>query len=624
MRILLVEDDPFTGLTLRDSLSAQQYGVDVATDGETGLQLLQESNYDLVLLDIMLPKLDGISVCQRLRAQGYDSPILLLTAKDSRHDRILGLDAGADDYVVKPFDLPELMARIRALLRRGKGTPTAVITWENICFDPTHSEVTCHGRPLHLTPKEYRLLELFLRNPKRIFSRSTILDRLWDIADAPGEETVSSHIYSLRQKLKGAGAADLIETVHGLGYRLKSPSLPTDMGDSPQKLLPENQRDLKHRQRTLAHLTKTWEKFKPKLLSQIDTLEAIVNAWIAGHIVSEQQQQAEGIAHRLAGSLGLFGWVEGSQLARQIELLFQQEEILEAEQVQSVIHHIQSLRQGVNAEAVVAQRSVAAMPKTSRLIDLPLLLIVDDDLLLAEQIQTEADSWGVRVEVATNLAVARVMIAESLPDAILLDLNFPGATEDGLTLLQDLANRFPQIPVLVFTVRESLSDRVEVVRLGGCAFLHKPLPTNQILRAVTEVLHRPHHSIANRVMVVGSDAEFSANLRALLQPWQVEVIALDNPQQFWDVLTTLAPELLIIRLDLSIFSGLDLCQVVRHDPQWKNLPILVITHQPDVILMQRVFAAGATDLILEPFADRDFVRRVISRLEGITVPVSCL
>jgi PleD family two-component response regulator len=125
-------------------------------------------------------------------------------------------------------------------------------------------------------------------------------------------------------------------------------------------------------------------------------------------------------------------------------------------------------------------------------------------------------------------------------------------------------------------------------------------------------------------MVVGSDAEFSANLRALLQPWQVEVIALDNPQQFWDVLTTLAPELLIIRLDLSIFSGLDLCQVVRHDPQWKNLPILVITHQPDVILMQRVFAAGATDLILEPFADRDFVRRVISRLEGITVPVSCL
>jgi DNA-binding response OmpR family regulator len=155
---------------------------------------------------------------------------------------------------------------------------------------------------------------------------------------------------------------------------------------------------------------------------------------------------------------------------------------------------------------------------------------------------------------------------------------------------------------------------VEVVRLGGSAFLHKPLSTHQILQAVSETLSQTHRPPANRVMVVGCDRAFLANLKQLLQPWGVEVSTLENPQQFWEVLQTTMPDLLVVGGELPDFSSIDLCQVVRHDPQWKDLPILVVTEQMDMTLMQAVFAAGANDSIHKSASNPDLVNRIISRL----------
>lgn len=613
MRILLVEDDQITGLALVDSLTAQQYVVNLANDGETGLQLAQEFAYDLVLLDIVLPKLDGISVCQRLRGQGYEGPILLLTAKDSSSDRVLGLDAGADDYVVKPFDLPELLARIRALLRRNKSGMPNIITWETIRFDPAHSEVTCNGKPIHLTPKEYCVLELFLFNPKRIFSRSAILDRLWDFAESPGEETVSSHIYSLRQKLKAAGSADMIETVHGLGYRLRTPSRSSEPAASsdlePPLAVATPRRD--RQQAAVARTAKLWEKFKPKLMTQILDLETAINALPSQ---PDCQQVAEQTAHKLVGSLGLFGWTEGSRMARQLEKLLQQPEMLKSDEIDWAMARIQLIRQGVDhvtVDDVVLSPAIATPLPYS-----PLILVVDDDLLLAEQLRLEATLLGMRVEVATDLAVARVMIAKTPPDAILLDLNFPRSTEDGLSLLKELANCLPRIPVLVFTVRESLGDRVQALQLGARAFLHKPLLTHQIFQAIIEVLqHRPLSG--HRVIVVNEDAIALSTLAASLRSWNVETTTVENPKHFWQVLTTVMPDLLILERELSAISGLDLCQVVRHDPQWRDLPILVMTDRTDLASIQQVFAAGASDFIAKPVVESELVMRIVSRLEGL-------
>jgi len=181
--------------------------------------------YDLILLDIVLPKLDGMSLCKRFRAEGYMTPIILLTDQGQIIAKVAGLDAGADDYVVKPFNMAELSARIRAVLRRSIANPSPVLTWGDLFLNLSTCEVTYNGQPLVLTTKEYELLELLLRDSQHVLSTDEILDRLWSSEEFPSEATVRSHIRRVRQKLGLAGApADFISTVHGRGYYLKVPS----------------------------------------------------------------------------------------------------------------------------------------------------------------------------------------------------------------------------------------------------------------------------------------------------------------------------------------------------------------------------------------------------------------
>ena len=225
MRILLVEDDVGLAEALAEALTDQEYIVDVANDGELGWVQAQSINYDLILLDVMLPKLDGITLCRQLRTQNYSSPILMITALDTSLDKVTGLDAGADDYVVKPIDLPVLLARVRALLRRGTTSTSPVLEWGGLKLDPSTYEVSYNNLPLRLTPKEYSLLELFLRSGRRVLSRSLLIEHLWSLEDPPSEDTVKAHLKSVRHKLKAVGAPkDLIETVHGIGYRLNQNS----------------------------------------------------------------------------------------------------------------------------------------------------------------------------------------------------------------------------------------------------------------------------------------------------------------------------------------------------------------------------------------------------------------
>jgi two-component system, OmpR family, response regulator len=222
MRILLVEDDERIATALSETLGDRQYIVDIAADGEEGWDFIETYTYDLIILDIMLPKLSGIALCQRLRGAKYKTPVLMLTARDTSMDKVMGLDVGADDYVVKPFDLEELTARIRALLRRGSVSFLPVLEWGKLRLDPSSCEVIYDNQKLHLTPKEYKLLELFLRNGRRVLSRSVIIDNIWSYEEIPGEEVVKVHLKELRKKLKTAGAPpDFIETVYGLGYRIK-------------------------------------------------------------------------------------------------------------------------------------------------------------------------------------------------------------------------------------------------------------------------------------------------------------------------------------------------------------------------------------------------------------------
>ncbi|MDJ0590838.1 MAG: response regulator transcription factor [Pleurocapsa sp. MO_226.B13] len=223
MKLLLVEDDWEISELLKEVLTDQQYVVDVATDGQEGWDFVEAFDYDLVLLDVMLPKLDGFSLCRQLRDRDYEMPVLMLTAKDTTAEKVQGLDAGADDYIVKPYKLDELLARVRALLRRGIASMSPILKWGQLSLNSNTCKVKYQEQALKLTPKEYCLLELFMRNGGKLLSRNAILENLWSFEEPPDEDAIKAHIRRLRKKLSKVGAAnDFIETVYGLGYRLNS------------------------------------------------------------------------------------------------------------------------------------------------------------------------------------------------------------------------------------------------------------------------------------------------------------------------------------------------------------------------------------------------------------------
>lgn len=222
--ILVIDDDDRITSMLRRSLAFEGYEVNIANNGADGLKSFMMKEPDLVILDVMMPYIDGMEVCRRIRESGSHVPILMLTAKDEINDRVKGLDLGADDYVVKPFALEELLARARALFRR-KGERTdkqeSVLTFEDLALDLDAREAIRSGRRIELTSKEYELLLLFMQNPKRVLTRDTIMEKIWGY-DFSGESNVLEvYIAMLRQKLEEGGGSRIIVTVRGTGYVLK-------------------------------------------------------------------------------------------------------------------------------------------------------------------------------------------------------------------------------------------------------------------------------------------------------------------------------------------------------------------------------------------------------------------
>ena len=339
MKILLVEDDEGTAEVLQNTLAGQHYTVDLAMDGQAGLSLVEAFAYDLVLLDVMLPKLDGLKFCRQLRDRGDSTPVMLLTALDSSISKVIGLDAGANDYVVKPFDTNELLARIRALLRRGTTVLSSVIEAGNIRLDTNSCRVTCDGKLLHLTAKEYTILEFLLHNTHRIFAQNQLLDHLWSCEEMPSENTVRAHIKALRQKLKKAGADRYIETVYGLGYRLTlGEKVKQAEGKVPQTTVYRTEPQMSSAAAAI------WERFKPKYISHVTVLEQAITTQIAGKLTEELRQQAQQEAHLLIGSLASFGFVEAERLCREIEQVFRAGEQSQDE-VERLCQLIVALRQ---------------------------------------------------------------------------------------------------------------------------------------------------------------------------------------------------------------------------------------------------------------------------------------
>ncbi len=221
MRILVVEDEEKVASFIRKGLEEEHYAVDLALDGTEGLHLAETNPYDLIVLDLMLPGLDGFRFVQRLRQEGIDTPILILTAKDSVESKVRGLDLGADDYLTKPFAFAELLARVRALLRRGKPHTPPVLRVADLTLDPAARRVTRAGKVIELTPKEFALLEYLMRHAGRVLTRTMILEHVWDQNFDSYTNVVDVYINYLRKKIDHGFEPRLIHTVRSVGYVLR-------------------------------------------------------------------------------------------------------------------------------------------------------------------------------------------------------------------------------------------------------------------------------------------------------------------------------------------------------------------------------------------------------------------
>lgn len=620
MRILLVDDDELLMNTLASRLMEEHYVVDVVAEGKAVWDYLSVLAYDLIVLDVMLPDENGVSLCQRLRAQGYDLPILLLTARRAREEVVKGLNAGADDYVVKPFDFTELTARIRALLRRERHALPPVLSWGELRLDTNTCEATYAEQPMTLTPKEYELLELFLRQPTRVYNPDAIIENLWSLENPPGEEAVRTHIKGIRQKFKKAGAPrDLIKTVYGIGYRLKpeeqahptktTPSAPTTQSSvgGNQSFPPQNGGGAAasaQNAKTLAAVARTWEQFKEVMQERTKILEQAAQALEQDSLEGELQHQAQAAAHKLVGSLGSFGFPKGSRLARELE------DVLKAEVSPHQAQRFSELVETLHGELNRPFETIS--PAHNK----PLLLIVDHEA--EEQLAAQATDEGMRSAISTPKQ-AKHLIRQERPAAVLLKLHSvqthraePHLLSE-LDLLAQLHHQMPNVPIVVVTDEENFTNRLEIVRRGARILLTQPVTPPEAVKAVMRVLRRS--GAGAKVMIVDDDEQILKLVQTSLAPWGFQMTTLDDPKRFWEVLQDVAPDLLVLDIEMPEYNGLELCQVLRSDPRWSQLPVLFLTVHEDAKTQYQAFSIGADDYLTKPVMGAELANRILNRLE---------
>ncbi|MGI9149408.1 MAG: response regulator [Chloroflexota bacterium] len=312
--------------------------------------------------------------------------------------------------------------------------------------------------------------------------------------------------------------------------------------------------------------------------------------------------------HKLVGAIGSFGFTEGSRLARAAEQLLQSETIPSQECATQLEAIVGNLARELRQDARLLAREAIPKPKK------PLVLLVDDDVNLCEILASEAEAQQLQVRHAASIRSARRLIGEHPPDLVLLDLGFEGGHADSLSLLSELAQRDPSVPVVVLTASTDLLDRVAVAERGAVAFLQKSLPPAQVIDAISQIL-KQDRTVEARVLVVDDDPLVLEVLQTLLAPHGYRVTTLSDPMRFWDVLEESPPDLLLLDVDMPEVTGIKLCRAVRTDMRWAGVPILFLSAHDDASTIQRVFAAGADDYLIKPIVVSELLIRVANRLE---------
>ena len=617
MKILLVEDDEIIAQTLVEILRDRYYIVDLAAEGDLGWEMVKTYDYDLIVLDIGLPKLNGIEFCQKLRSTGNQTPVLLLTAQTSSDEKVIGLDAGADDYVVKPFEASELLARIRVLLRRRNSLRSQILQWEKLSLNSSTREVTYNGQILNLTPKEYRLLELFLRSSdasskesrpsegNRVLTREIILDCLWNIEDAPNENTVTAHIKDLRRKLKQVGAnPNLIETVYGVGYRLKSTNTEAKsiLSESELNISKNDSEVAKIHQKTRDALALVWHRYEKTYNERLAILERANHTWQSGELKGKLLQQAQLAAHKLAGGLGVFGFSQGSYLALEIEQLLTNE--LDVHRNQRFSELLIALKNAVKPNVKSHLNSIHH--------NRPLILAVDNQPKLLGQLMIEMNAMGMIFKRISQPEELKQALQTNI-DVVVLEFSLAECSVKTIDEFASIINSKIPLPVILFSDRQQQRDRLKIARLGGHVLLKQVSLKRKAVAAIIQALQQSQHKVA-KVLAVDDDPQILAAISNLLDPLSINLTILDNPLNFWQTIADLKPDLLILDVNMPHFTGIELCQLLRNDLRWRELPILFFTVHNDLNTVHQILTAGANDCISKILAPTELAPKIFNHL----------
>jgi DNA-binding response OmpR family regulator len=539
MKILLIADDDALISLLTRSLGSQHHIVDAVKDGEMGWTYASTFDYNLIILDLLLPKLDGISLCKKLRTADYSVPILILTAQDQTTAKVRGLDAGADDYVVKPFDINELIARVRALLRRGSTSPLPLLSWGDLMLNPSTCDVTYNGQPLTLTTKEYDLLELFLRDSYHVFSNDEIIDRLWSSDDFPSEATVRSHLRRLRHKLQATGApADLISTMHGRGYYLKSSSANVIKEENPannisllspiQITIPKEMPDtlvqpfvdhLAINEGVLLlidlspSLALAFAAMAKQQHCQVVTLSSsaatISTDTTAEHQIAESYLSKVSANEMLLPTVILVGLVDEAAIsgdnlwcnkAEQLELIrsihqrFPHWSILvlsKSEQLNERLTIVQNGGKFLNIKALSSQQIFTSAISLWRSATDPIkVLVVDYDVDWLRTLPQLLQPWEIKVSTLADSPQFWTFLQLVQPDALLLDGQMPDISS--LELCQILRSdlRWQHLPILILSADQDPKSQHQAFLAGADDYLVKPILDSELAQRIRHRLAR--------------------------------------------------------------------------------------------------------------------------------------
>ncbi len=510
MRILIVEDDDVLRALLTQRLSEQHYAIDAATDGLLGWEYASTYEYDLLVLDVVLPKLDGLALCKKLRHAGYTLPILILTAQDTVTAKTLGLDAGADDYVVKPFDEAELIARIRALLRRSCSNPLPILTWGDLWLNSNTHEVSYAGDVLDLTAKEYSLLEMMMRESQHVFSKEEILDSLWSAEEFPVEATVRSHMRRLRNKLTAIGApTDLISTAHGQGYYLKPPSTdPESELLTPEETTPPDSPPLDAIQKQAQYLellNQTWQNHRSRFLDRVQEVRAAIENLQNNCLTVQAQTDAYRVVHTFVGTLGTFGLQKAMIISRNLEQELHPDiypEPSQAPYLQTLLTELQAQIEdteslptlpAISSRSTEAGRVSSPISGRSNLVRLPSdirVLWVDDDPLFLQASSKQLQGYGFQVSTLDDPKQFWPVLEGVHPDVLILDIQMPQV--NGLELCQVLRSKphWQKIPVMFLSMFADSKTQHDAFAVGADDYLCKQIATQDLSDRIHHRLQR--------------------------------------------------------------------------------------------------------------------------------------